>query len=87
MTSAGAGSASLSGENITDQLVTLASDIEVAIAEEVPDTNPRKALFTQRRNELLALLDEFQEAGESSRAFIRVQAFVSAFNLDWYAVV
>jgi len=81
------GTDSSAQESVTGQLVALANDIEATIAEEVPDTNPRKALFTHRRNELLALLEDFEQAGESARAFMRVRAFVSAFNLDWYAVV
>lgn len=54
--------------------------------QRLPDDNPRKPLFYQRRAEALNLADETEEVGPSGRAFLRVSAFVSTFNLDWYAV-
>ncbi len=84
--SAGASGSSEPNETISSQLETLATDIESAIREEVPDTNPRKGLFFSRIREVARFADEFAEAGPSGRAFLRVSAFASSFNLDWYAV-
>jgi hypothetical protein len=74
----------------TIQLQTMAATIESAISDEVPDSNPRRALFTQKLREFERLADVFREPeldiGDSGRAFLRVAAFASAFNLDWYVV-
>jgi hypothetical protein len=72
-------------ETVTTQLTALATDIESEIREQVPDANPRKPLFFDRLREALHLADEFEDIGPSGRAFLRVSAFVSSFNLDWYA--
>lgn len=83
-----AGEASVAAnETVTTQLALLAADIEAVMSEQVADTNPRRALFEQRRAALLAMVEEYEEVGESARAFVRVASFASAFNLDWYAVV
>lgn len=86
LTGAASNATAQPNETVTTQLTALATDIETVIREQVPDDNPRKPLFFQRLVEALSLADEFEEVGPSGRAFLRVSAFVSSFNLDWYAV-
>jgi hypothetical protein len=73
-------------ETVTTQLSALATDIETVIGEQVPEANPRKPLFFARLREALSLADTYEDIGPSGRAFLRVSAFASSFNLDWYAV-
>ena len=73
-------------ETITTQLQALSRDIEKVVLDQVPDSNPRKPIFVQRLREIEAFADEYEETGDSGRAFLRITAFTSTFNLDWYAV-
>jgi hypothetical protein len=87
LANAGLNAALAVNETRTTELEVLATDIETAISERVPDGNPRKATFVQRLRELQDMAIEFDEVGPSGRAFLRVASFAIAFNLDWYAVV
>jgi hypothetical protein len=71
----------------TAQLTALATDIEQVMNEQVLDTNPRKPLFFTQLREALSLADTYEGIGPSALAFLRVSAFASSFNLDWYAAV
>ena len=73
-------------ETITTQLEGLAANIEGAILNRVPETNPRRPIFFQRLRELQRFAEGFGEIGPSGRGFLGVAAFTLAFNLDWYAV-
>jgi hypothetical protein len=57
-----------------------------AIEREVPETNPRKALYTELTRQIEPIMKGYDESGESARSFLRVATFSLAFNLDWYAV-
>jgi hypothetical protein len=73
-------------DTVTEQLTALATDMENVMREQVPDDNPRKPLFFTRLREARSLADNYEDIGPSALAFLRVSAFVSSFNLDWYAV-
>jgi hypothetical protein len=68
------------------ELGVLSREISGAIREELPDDNPRKAMFFERLRQAARITEEIDEIGPSVRSFLEVAAFSTTFNLDWYAV-
>lgn len=75
----------LSG-SATEQLTVLSDQIEKVIGADVGAENPRKALYFERLRQIDILLRRYDESGPSERAFLRVAAFTTAFNVDWYVI-
>ena len=70
----------------SEHLGQLTRLIESALEKDVPDENPRKAIYAELVRQIEPIMKAYDESGESSRSFMRVAAFAIAFNLDWYAV-
>jgi hypothetical protein len=56
------------------------------ISEEVPDENPRKAIYSELVRQIEPIMRSNDDSGESVRSFMQVAAFAIAFNLDWYTI-
>jgi len=75
-----------SNETPSSQLEALSNLLFRAIAEDIPDENPRKAIFFERVRQIRPLLEEFDNLPESTYHFLQINAFAEAFSLDWYVV-
>jgi len=71
---------------VSVNLASLSRLIRTALAEDVPDDNPRKAIWSELTRQIDPIIESYEGAGESAQSFMQVAAFATAFNLDWYIV-
>jgi|ERR1017187_343512 hypothetical protein len=70
----------------TEHLGILVERIETGLKEAVSGNDDRMAAYFQRSRQIDAVAGSYEEFGPSERAFLRVAAFASVFNLEWYAL-
>jgi hypothetical protein len=72
------------GGNASEQLSILDGIIMKTVAENVPDNNPRKSLFSERIRLANATIKDLADVPNATGPFLRVMIFAASFNLDWY---